>query len=64
MDRVFENCLCFVLGVLVCSLVVDGVGCTHYDGYRAGQIDAANGVMKYELVEQGDGATSWELKDE
>ncbi len=34
------------------------------DGYRAGQIDAARGVMKYELVKQDDGTTSWELIDE
>ncbi|KKN81078.1 hypothetical protein LCGC14_0322970 [marine sediment metagenome] len=31
-------------------------------GYRNGQIDAANGVMKYELREQDDGTTSWERK--
>lgn len=29
-------------------------------GYKQGQIDAINGVIKYELVEQEDGSTKWE----
>ena len=31
--------------------------------YRQGQIDALNGVIKYELLKHDDGATTWELID-
>lgn len=31
-------------------------------GYKQGQIDAINGVVKYELVKQPDGTTYWEEK--
>lgn len=31
-------------------------------GYWRGQIDAINGVIKYELVKQPDGSVEWEEK--
>lgn len=47
----------FGLGIaLGCSLGVR-------DGYKQGQIDAANGIQNYHLVQQSDGTTSWERKD-
>ena len=37
---------------------------SYEEGYRQGQIDVANGMMKYELVEQPNGTTEWILKKE
>lgn len=54
-------------GVLISFAILVGFVaffCGHDSGYRAGQIDAANGVMKYELVKTDDGETVWEWKDE
>ena len=35
-----------------------------YDcGYKRGQIDAANGIQKYELRQNVDGTTSWYQKE-
>ena len=34
--------------------------CQHY---RLGQIDAINGIVKYELVKQEDNSTRWQLKE-
>jgi len=33
------------------------------DGYKQGQIDAANGIMKYVKVINMDKITTWELND-
>ena len=30
------------------------------DNYKNGQIDAINGIIHYELVQQNDGSTNWE----
>ena len=35
--------------------------CQHY---RLGQIDAINGIVKYELVKQEDNSTRWQLKEQ
>jgi hypothetical protein len=37
---------------------------TWNDGYRDGQIDAANGKMNYELRDQADGSRAWERNDD
>jgi len=37
---------------------------SYKEGYRQGQIDVANGKMKYELVEQLDGTTEWKMIEE
>lgn len=47
--------LLFALGL---AMIAD----PHSRGYRAGQIDALNGVVKYELVTHPDKTTSWEEK--
>lgn len=33
-------------------------------GYKQGQIDCANGIMKYELEQLSDGSVMWQKKDE
>lgn len=40
---------------VVCSI-------SYFTGYEVGQIDAANGVMKYELKPVPDGSTRWKHK--
>ncbi len=62
-DKVGWSCLGVILGA-VASLILNFVLAYPFlqeGGYRAGQIDAARGVMKYELREQDDGTTTWEL---
>lgn len=60
---------CFCLGFAIAGmafslLFVLPQSAMKREHYRAGQIDAANGVMKYELVKQDDGTTTWEIKGE
>ena len=31
--------------------------------YKKGQIDAINGIIKYELVKQNNGSSEWEKKE-
>ncbi len=57
----------FALGWMAGALMTFGVMLCLFvwqcgESYRQGQIDAANGIMKYELKEHDDGTTSWELK--
>ena len=50
-----------LIGVIVAVLVFATE--TPWDrGYRQGQIDAANGIWKYELVDQPNGEKTWEKK--
>ena len=61
--KLFWECMAWNVAI---SVVLVGVPCWFakpHDTYRQGQIDAANGVMKYELVEQVDGTVSWEAAD-
>ncbi len=56
---------CCLAGALIAIGFHLFVECSQYrEGYREGQIDAANGVIKYELQEQDDGTTSWGAVDE
>ena len=48
-----------VMGLFVAFLFATWVT-RDWDPYKNGQIDAINGNIKYELVEQADGSTSWE----
>jgi len=43
----------FILGFLV------AVGFYHDVGYKKGQIDAINGIIKYELVDMPDQTKDW-----
>lgn len=52
----------FAVGTALIILIVEMTGLPY--GYRQGQIDAINGVIKYELQTHDDGTTSWELKDD
>jgi len=45
-------------GLLAMFLFLDAVGNT----YKKGQIDYANGIIKYELVTQGDKTAKWQTK--
>jgi len=45
-------------GLLAMFLFLDSVG----DTYKQGQIDYANGIIKYELVTQGDKTAKWQMK--
>lgn len=47
------------LGAIVAISAILILGLT----YRDGQIDAINGVIKYELVKQPDNTTKWIRKD-
>ncbi len=54
----------WLITALICMItVLFLLNHTQYTSYRQGQIDAANGVMKYELVEQDDGETVWTPKE-
>ncbi len=50
----------FAIGAALIVFIVQATGLPN--SYRQGQIDAANGIMKYELQTHDDGTTSWELK--
>ena len=47
--------MALVLGIL-------GICCLASAFYKQGQIDYANGVIKYKLVKQVDGSTIWSSK--
>ena len=54
----------FLITFIICGVTAMFlIGHIRHTSYRQGQIDAVNGVMKYELVEQDDGETVWELKE-
>ena len=42
----------FVAGMIAGIFIMSG-------NYKQGQVDAINGIIKYELVEQEDGHTEW-----
>ena len=44
-----------VIGALIMNLAFEFLDSTYGDG----QIDAINGIIKYELVKQPDNTTSW-----
>ena len=48
-----------ILAIACCGLLPREV---EKEGYRQGQIDAANGVMKYELKQLPTGETVWAKK--
>jgi predicted membrane protein len=48
--------LMFVLGVVITVCVMWD---NRENGYKNGQIDALNGIIKYELVRQDDNSTMW-----
>ncbi len=52
----------FVVGVLLFIVVVVTASDRVSTAYRQGQIDAANGIMKYQLQPNPDGSTSWVQK--
>ncbi len=60
----------FLTGVLLAGMIslliilLLSIPCNVAEGYRQGQIDAINGVIKFELQTHDDGTTSWELKDD
>lgn len=55
----------FAVGTVLIALVTMGSeSANRSSGYRQGQIDALNGVIKYKLQEQDDGAVTWEAVDE
>jgi len=49
-----------IIGALFMLLCLNAVGNT----YKKGQIDYANGIIKYELVTQGDKTVRWQTKPE
>ncbi len=58
-------CLGFVYGFAVAGLLGLAAVIAHgASEYRRGQIDAINGVVKYELHAHDDGTTSWEVINE
>ena len=54
----------WIFGVFFIIAVLCLSGSRYIDGVKAGQIDAINGKIKYELVKQCDNSTRWELKEE
>jgi len=54
--------VCFLGALLSCVVMAIMIG--YEEGYKAGQLDAALGEMKYELKEQKNGEKIWERKDE
>lgn len=50
--------------VVICFLIALAASSLYTMGYRAGQIDALNGAVKYELHTNDDGETVWrEIKE-
>jgi len=49
-----------IMGTIVTYLFLNVIG----DTYKQGQIDYANGIIKYELVTQGDKSVKWQTKPE
>lgn len=57
----------FVLGVVITTfaaiVLIDNLGDSsvfYTHGYKQGQIDHANNIIRYELVKQKDGTTIWQ----
>ena len=49
----------FILGMIFFGFLLN----VSNDTYKDGQIDAINGKIHYELVEQPNGTTEWEFKE-
>lgn len=51
----------YVLGVVLTSIVITTIMALTPEGpgYKQGQIDAINGVVKYELIENPDQTKTW-----
>jgi len=57
----------YLLGLLVgfgIGFFICGIFSLSQPDYKDGQIDAINGVIKYELQVQADGSTKWEKQDD
>ncbi len=57
MDKAFAG---FIVGVMVMTMILVYTGNRRIDGYKEGQIDAINGKIAYQLVEQPNHTTTWE----
>ena len=64
-ERTANIFVVIALGVLVLGGTLFLIGHRLYeDGYRRGQIDCLNGVVRYRLVEGHDRETKWEEVEE
>ncbi len=59
-----ENIVVAILIAAVLFLFFMTASCLIDYGYKKGQVDAINGVIKYELVENSDGSKEWQKIEE
>lgn len=52
-----------LLGIIAAVIIVFKIK-SYQAGYKQGQIDYANEIIKYELVTEPSGETIWRLKEE
>lgn len=57
-----DEITCFIVGVVIGFLFFVIIFKTPDSYYKLGQIDAYNGIYKYELVKQNDGSVIWKEK--